>query len=324
MQIFNSLDEIRLTAKTAVALGNFDGLHVGHRAIMSDAVKAAAEQGMKSLCFTFSNHPFNYILQRSEDDPDAVKLICTEDEKIDLVEGMGFDILVNIPFDDTIMKMRAHAFFNDIILDKLNAGYISVGFNYTYGARAEGKPEDLIRECREAGIGVHIHDAVTVGGRVVSSTLIREMISTGNMERTAMYLGRPYAFSGTVKHGRHIGTTGGFPTINIPAPARQMLPPNGVYFSRIVLDGIEYKSISNIGVNPTVTQDSDQAELVVKPQKNIETFIFDFDRDVYGSDVTVYFDHFSRGERKFRSREELFDQISRDCDQALAYHYNQL
>lgn len=324
MQIFNSLDEIRLTAKTAVALGNFDGLHVGHRAIMSDAVKAAAEQGLKSLCFTFSNHPFNYILQRSEDDPDAVKLICTEDEKIDLVEGMGFDILVNIPFDDTIMKMRAHAFFNDIILDKLNAGYISVGFNYTYGARAEGKPEDLIRECGEAGIGVHIHDAVTVGGRVVSSTLIREMISTGNMERTAMYLGRPYAFSGTVKHGRHIGTTGGFPTINIPAPARQMLPPNGVYFSRIVLDGIEYKSISNIGVNPTVTQDSDQAELVVKPQKNIETFIFDFDRDVYGSDVTVYFDHFSRGERKFRSREELFDQISRDCDQALAYHYNQL
>jgi riboflavin kinase/FMN adenylyltransferase len=234
---------------------------------------------------------------------------------------MGFDILVNIPFDDTVMKMRAHAFFNDIILDKLNAGFISVGFNYTYGARAEGKPEDLIRECSEAGVGVNIHEAVTVGGRVVSSTLIREMISTGNMERTAMYLGRPYAFSGTVKHGRHIGTSGGFPTINIPAPARQMLPPNGVYFSRIVINGIEYKSISNIGVNPTVSQDNDQAELITKPQKTIETFIFDFDRDVYGDDVTVYFDHFSRGERKFRSREELFDQISRDCDQARAFHY---
>lgn len=321
MQIYNSLDELNLTDKTAVALGNFDGLHVGHRAIMSDAIKASKEQGLKSLCFTFSNHPFNYILQRTEDDPDAVKLICTEEEKAELVSDMGFDILVNIPFDDTVMKMRAHAFFHDIILDKLNAGFISVGFNYTYGARAEGKPEDLIRECNEAGVGVSIHDAVTVGGRVVSSTLIREMISTGNMERTAMYLGRPYAFSGTVKHGRHIGTSGGFPTINIPAPARQMLPPNGVYFSRIVINGIEFKSISNIGVNPTVSQDSDQAELITKPQKTIETFIFDFDRDVYGDDVTVYFDHFSRGERKFRSREELFDQISRDCDQARAFHY---
>jgi riboflavin kinase/FMN adenylyltransferase len=321
MQIYNSLEELNLTDKTAVALGNFDGLHVGHRAIMADAITAAKEQGLKSLCFTFSNHPFNYILQRTEDDPDAVKLICTEEEKVELVSDMGFDILVNIPFDDTVMKMRAHAFFNDIILDKLNAGFISVGFNYTYGARAEGKPEDLIRECSEAGVGVNIHEAVTVGGRVVSSTLIRKMISTGNMERTAMYLGRPYAFSGTVKHGRHIGTSGGFPTINIPAPARQMLPPNGVYFSRIVINGIEYKSISNIGVNPTVSQDNDQAELITKPQKTIETFIFDFDRDVYGDDVTVYFDHFSRGERKFRSREELFDQISRDCDQARAFHY---
>ena len=321
MQIYNSLEELNLTDKTAVALGNFDGLHVGHRAIMADAITAAKEQGLKSLCFTFSNHPFNYILQRTEDDPDAVKLICTEEEKVELVSDMGFDILVNIPFDDTVMKMRAHAFFNDIILDKLNAGFISVGFNYTYGARAEGKPEDLIRECSEAGVGVNIHEAVTVGGRVVSSTLIREMISTGNMERTAMYLGRPYAFSGTVKHGRHIGTSGGFPTINIPAPARQMLPPNGVYFSRIVINGIEYKSISNIGVNPTVSQDNDQAELITKPQKTIETFIFDFERDVYGDDVTVYFDHFSRGERKFRSRVELFDQISRDCDQARAFHY---
>ncbi len=324
MIVFDSFDKINLTDRTSVALGNFDGLHVGHRKIMEDAISAAHENGLKSLCFTFSNHPFNFILQRPDDDPDAVKLICTEEEKIDLVRDMGFDILVNVPFDETIMKMRAHAFFEDIIIGKLNAGFVSVGFNYTYGARAEGKPENLIQECKDAGIGVNIHEAVTIGGRVVSSTLIREMISTGNMERTAQYLGRPYAFYGTVKHGRHIGSSNGFPTINIPAPARQMLPPNGVYFSRIVINGIEYKSISNIGVNPTVNQESDKAELSVKPAKTIETFIFDFNKDVYGDDVTVYFDHFSRGERKFRSREELFDQISRDCDQARAFHYDQL
>ena len=323
MEIYTSLEQLNLTDKKSVALGNFDGLHVGHRVIMEDAIRSARESGLKSLCFTFSNHPFNFILQRSDDDPDAVKLICTEEEKIDLVRGMGFDILVNIPFDEIIMKMRAHAFFEDIIIGRLNAGCVSVGFNYTYGARAEGRPEDLVRECSEAGIGVNIHEAVTVGGRVVSSTLIREMISTGNMERTALYLGRPYAFSGTVAHGKNLGAKNGFPTVNIPAPERQMLPPSGVYFSRTILNGNEYKSISNIGVNPTVNQEIDHAELKVKARKTIETFIFDFDDDIYGDDVTVYFDHFSRGERKFRSKEELFEQISRDCEQARAYHYVQ-
>lgn len=322
MQIFTSLEQLNIEGRTSVALGNFDGLHVGHREIMTDAIRSAQENGLKSLCFTFSNHPFNFILQRPDDDPDAVKLICTEEEKVGLVRDMGFDILVNIPFDETIMKMRSHAFFEDIILGKLKAGCVSVGFNYTYGARAEGKPEDLVRECREAGIGVNIHDAVTIGGRVVSSTLIREMISTGNMERTALYLGRPYAFSGTVKHGKHLGTGNGVPTINIPAPSRQMLPPNGVYFSRVIIGGKEFRSVSNIGVNPTVNQDSEQAVLNTKPVKVIETFIFDFNDDVYGDEVTVYFDHFSRGERKFRSKDELFEQIRRDCDQARAYHYD--
>lgn len=311
MKIFSTLEEIITEGKTAVALGNFDGLHIGHKAIMQDAIDAAKENGFRSLCFTFSNHPFNFILQRSDDDPDAVKLICTEEEKIELVEEMGFDILVNIPFDEYIMKMRAHAFFEDIIVERLNAGFVSVGFNYTYGARAEGKPPMLIDECNQAGIGVNVHDAVTVDGKVVSSTLIREMISTGNMERTARYLGRPYAFTGEVKHGRHIGSKNGFPTINIPAPARQMLPPNGVYFSRIEIDGRIYNSISNIGINPTVSDEN---------SKTIETYIFDFNEDVYGNGVVVYFDHFSRGERKFRSREDLFEQISRDCEQAKAFH----
>ena len=177
MQIYTSLDDMNLERRTAVALGNFDGLHIGHRAIMQDAVDEAAAKGYDSLCFTFSNHPFNFILQRSDDDPDAVKLICTEEEKIDLVAGMGFDILVNIPFDEEIMKMRAHAFFDNIIRDKLNAGFVSVGFNYTYGARAEGKPPMLIEECSKAGIGVSVHDAVMYEDKIVSSTLIREMIS---------------------------------------------------------------------------------------------------------------------------------------------------
>ena len=311
MEIINSLDQLNLTYKTSVALGNFDGIHAGHREIFRAALDAAAEKDLKSLCFTFSNHPFNFILRREDSDPDAVKLICTEDEKKALIEDMGFDILVNVPFDEHIMKMQAHDFFSDIVRDKLNAGYVSVGFNYTYGARATGRPDTLRSECEAAGIGVSIHDAVIVDGDVVSSTLIREMIATGNMEMTSKLLGRPYSFTGLVKHGKRLGSRMGIPTINIPAPDRQMLPPNGVYFSRILIDGVTYISVSNIGVNPTVNNDS--------RRKTIETNIFDFDDDAYGKEVTVFFDHFSRGERKFRNQEELFAQIARDCENARNY-----
>ena len=311
MEIINSLDQLNLTYKTSVALGNFDGIHAGHREIFRAALDAAAEKDLKSLCFTFSNHPFNFILRREDSDPDAVKLICTEDEKKALIEDMGFDILVNVPFDEHIMKMQAHDFFSDIVRDKLNAGYVSVGFNYTYGARATGRPDTLRSEREAAGIGVSIHDAVIVDGDVVSSTLIREMIATGNMEMTAKLLGRPYSFTGMVKHGKRLGSRMGIPTINIPAPDRQMLPPNGVYFSRILIDGVTYISVSNIGVNPTVNNDS--------RRKTIETNIFDFDDDAYGKEVTVFFDHFSRGERKFRNQEELFAQIARDCENARNY-----
>lgn len=311
MEIYKSLDKLNLYEKTSVALGNFDGIHIGHREIFRAALDAAKEHDLKSLCFTFSNHPFNFILRRDDGDTDAVKLICTEEEKIALIEEMGFDILVNVPFEEKIMTMHAHDFFNGIVKEKLNAGYVSVGFNYTYGARAMGKPDTLRAECEAAGIGVSIHDAVIVDGEVVSSTLIREMISTGNMEMTAKLLGRPYSFSGMVAHGKRLGSRMGIPTINIPAPARQMLPPNGVYFSRIQIDDHIYNSVSNIGVNPTVSDDS--------KQKVIETNIFDFDEDAYGKDIIVYFDHFSRGERKFRDKEELFTQIARDCENALNY-----
>lgn len=311
MEIISSFEQLNLDCKTAVALGNFDGIHIGHREVFRAALDAAKEQGLRSLCFTFSNHPFNFILRRSDGDPDAVKLICTEAEKIELISDMGFDILVNVPFDEYIMTMQAHDFFTKIVREKLNAGFVSVGFNYTYGARATGRPDTLCRECEESGIGVSIQDAVVVDGEVVSSTLIREMISTGNMEMTAKLLGRPYSFTGTVSHGKRLGTRMGIPTINIPAPERQMLPPNGVYFSRIRIGGSEYNSVSNIGFNPTVSDGN--------TRRTIETNIFDFDDDAYGKDVIVYFDHFSRGERKFRDKEELFAQIARDCENAQNY-----
>ena len=310
MRIYKDLAELNIGEKTSVALGNFDGLHIGHRRIMEDAISSAERKGLRSLCFTFSNHPFNFILRRDDSDPDALKLICSEDEKIRLIEDMGFDILVNVPFDEDIMTMKAEDFFEDVIRGSLNAGCVSVGFNYTYGARGGGNADTLREACRDAGLDVSIREAVKSGGRTVSSTLIREMIGKGEMELTAQYLGRAYAFRGTVSHGNRIGSAMGIPTVNIAAPQDIMLPPNGVYFSRILIDGAEYKSVSNIGMKPTVGSDT----------MTIETNIFDFDGDLYGRDIVVYFDHFSRPERRFASREELFRQIARDCENALEYH----
>ena len=311
MQIINDLSELNIGEKTAVALGNFDGIHIGHQKIMQKAIDAAKEQGLKSLCFTFSNHPFNFILRRDFSDPAAVKLICSEAEKIALVEDMGFDMLVNVPFDEEIMKMRAHSFFEDILVNKLNAGFISVGFNYSYGARAEGKPAMLKEECERIGIGISVHDAVMADGKVVSSTLIREKIAEGNMELVKRYLGRPLCFSSSVEHGNHIGSGNGVPTANIPVSEERMIPPHGVYFTRTVIADREYSSVSNIGVKPTIQENG---------SVSVETNLFDFEGDIYNKKISVYFDHYSRPEMRFADKDALFEQIRSDCAAAKEYY----
>lgn len=310
MEIFTSLSDIQINDRTSVALGTFDGIHVGHKVILDEALSAANKNTCKSLCFTFSNLPFNYIMDRDENDPYAVKYIATDEEKVSILEEMGFDYLINIPFDESMMKMRASDFFDNLLVKELKASHISVGFNYTYGIRAEGKAEDLVEAGKAHGIDVMVSEAVRIDGVIVSSTLIREMILNGRVDELKPYLGRYYSFSGRVEHGKKIGKKIGFPTINLIAPTNKVLPPNGVYFSRIFLNGIEYKSISNIGVKPTVGSDV----------KTIETYIFDFSDETYGEDVVVEFEYFLRGETKFANRDELHKQIAHDCDEAIKYH----
>lgn len=313
MKIYTDLNQLNTEDMTSVALGNFDGLHIGHRKIMGDAVNYAKNNCLKSLCFTFSNHPFNFILHRKDDDPEAIKMICSEDEKEKLIKEMGFDILVNIPFDEKIMTMPADDFFKDIVIAKLNAACVSAGFNYSYGSRASGNADSLIEECKSAGITCNIHEAVKVGDIVVSSTLIREKLSEGHMEAVERYLDRAYSFKGDVQHGKRLGSSNGIPTANLIPDAEKIIPPHGVYFTRTILDGREYKSVSNIGCRPTVQNE----ELI-----DIETNLFDFEGDLYGKEIEVIFDHFSRPETKFDSKEELFNQIRQDCQNAKEYYKN--
>lgn len=307
MQVFTSIDDIRIEERTAVALGNFDGIHVGHTEILKDALKAAADKGIKSLCYTFSNHPFNFIMHREATDPEALKLICSEEDKVSILEAMGFDYLVNVPFDEVTMKMRAHEFFEGILVDKLNVAIVSVGFNYTYGTRAEGRAEDLVRDGGTRGIEVHVHDAVKCGDEVVSSTLIRETIAAGEMAKAEELLGRPYSFRGVVEHGKSVGRQKGFPTINIVPAADRTLPPRGVYAAITSVDGVEYKSIVNIGTQPTFDGNTTK----------IESHLFDYDGDAYDKNIIVSLKKFIRPEMKFASSEELYEQIKKDCEAIL-------
>lgn len=302
MEIINSLDNLILEDETVVALGNFDGIHTGHKVILQDAVEVAKERGLKSLCFTFSNHPFNFIMNRDVDDPAALKLICSESDKVKMIEDMGFDYLVNVPFDDKMMRMTASEFFNNIIIAALNTSVVSVGFNYSYGARAEGNAEMLYKEGEETGIEVRVHDAVKVFHNIVSSTLIRETIAEGNIEAASMYLDREYSIFGNVTHGKKIGSMLGIPTINFEAPNDILLPPNGVYASRTIIDGSEYKSITNIGIKPTFGG----------KDKTIETHIQSYDGDAYGKTVKVILEKFIRSEKKFDSIDDLKNQIQND------------
>lgn len=304
MKIINTLENLILEDETVVALGNFDGIHAGHKVILEDAVMTAKENNIKSLCFTFSNHPFNFIMHRNENDPDALKLICRESEKVQMIEDMGFDYLVNVPFDEKMMKMSASEFFDDVIIAALNASVISVGFNFSYGARATGNAEMLYKDGLDSGIEVRVHDAVKIFHNIVSSTLIRETLSDGNIEATSMYLDREYSITDTVKHGARIGTFLGIPTINFAAPTDILLPPNGVYATRTLIDGKEYKSITNIGVKPTVGIHD----------KTIETHINNFDEEVYGKNVTIIFEKFMRSEKKFDSINDLKKQIQIDLE----------
>ena len=312
MRIITTPEDIRISERTAVALGNFDGIHIGHRVILEDAVRTASEKGLASLCYTFSNHPFNYILNREPDDPAALKFICSEEQKIRMIEDIGFDILVNIPFDDYTMKMRAMTFIGDVLDKGLNADTVCVGFNYTFGARAEGRTDMLIREGEARGIDVHVHDAVTIEGDIVSSTLIRERISKGDMEAVRLYLGRPVVFDGVVEHGREIGRKISFPTVNLHAPADRAVPPNGVYFSNIIIDGDKsLHGVTNIGIRPTVGGDS----------KTIETHILGFEGDLYGHRISVSLEHFERPEMKMSGLEELQARIAEDVAACEKYFY---
>lgn len=307
MKIFNSLDEIKNIEDTVIALGNFDGVHKGHQEIIARTVSSAGVAGFKSAVFTFSNHPKN-LMNRSE--TIAVKNILYPDEKAKVIESLGVDYLFNIPFDETILNMDPIDFIDDLLIGTLKMKEVYCGFNYRFGYKAAGSAEILMQEGLKKGFGIHILEPYNIDGKLVSSSLIRKLIEEGDLEQCTKYMGRLYAVDGEVVVGNKLGRTIGFPTSNIVIDESMVTPPNGVYITYCTYNGVRYPSITNVGVKPTIGQHN----------KNVETHIFNFDRELYGKNIRVEFIKKTRDEQKFDSVEALSKKITDDCIMAKAYH----
>ncbi len=306
MKIFNNVEEIVNTEPVAVALGNFDGIHRGHRELIDTAVREAGRKGIRSAVFTFSEHPRNVMAGRT-----VVRNIIYDDEKIRLLKKAGVDYLFSLPFDEKMRTQSPEAFVRELLIDRFHVSTAICGFNFSYGHKAAGTAETLQAAGREHGFDVVVIPSVAdEEGEVISSTLIRQCIMEGDIRKATALLGRSYTLRGTVIHGQKLGRAIGFPTCNITVDETMVTPANGVYITNCYIDGIRHCSITNVGNKPTVG----------RFEKNIETNILNFNEDVYGKIIVVEFIEQIRTEKKFSGLEELKAQIREDIRTASAFH----
>ena len=301
MRIVRGLPPVPPEARpSVVALGVFDGVHLGHRAILQSAVSDAREAGIAALACTFDPHPME-VLQPGR----APLAITTLDERLALIEACGIDAAVVLPFTRELAAIEPEAFVKDVLLSRLGAREIVVGFNHRFGRGARGDV-GLLRSLGERlGFRTHIAEPLMVGGVAVSSTEIRAALQRGDIETAARLLGRPYTLVGTVAHGAGRGRTLGFPTANL-APARPVLVAAGVYACTAEVADRKERAVVNVGIRPTF----DETALAV------EAYLLDFAGDIYGHTMILTFVSRIREERRFPSVDALRAQIDADVAEA--------
>ena len=288
---------------TAVSLGKFDGIHRGHQSLIN-GILSYKEQGLQAVVFSFLVHP-EVLIGGKE-----ISLIATEKEKKRKLEKMGVDVFISYPFSKEMLSMEAEQFIKEILVDKLDAKVIVVGKDFRFGHKRKGDIALLEKFASVYGYKVIVPDKVMLNGKRISSTRIREAIEKGNMEFVQTLLGEPYSITGEVVHGKAIGRTIGMPTANVIPDNQKLSPPFGVYVSKTLVDGVWYEGITNIGIQPTVTEEK---------VKLAETFLFDFSGNLYGKEIQTNLYYFRRLEQKFATLEDLKEQIKRDCIFAKEY-----
>jgi riboflavin kinase/FMN adenylyltransferase len=304
MQVYRSLEALPEFRRPVLTLGTFDGVHMGHRRILQRLRELADAQGGETVLLTFFPHP--RLVLNPEDN--SLKLLSSLDEKVALLAASGIDHLVVLPFDETIARMEAETFVEEVLLKALGVKALVVGYDHRFGAGRKGDYALLCTMAATHGFSVEEIPAAWVDDVRVSSTKVRNALLAGEVREAERWLGRPYSFTGTVVHGRKLGRELGYPTANIePIDPLKLIPAVGVYAVEVETPSGVYGGMANIGNNPTI------------PGKgfSIEAHLFGFEGDIYDIAVRLVFRSFLRNELKFNSLDALKEQLHIDKESAL-------
>lgn len=297
MQIYSRLTDLRAEyPQLVIALGMFDGVHIGHQSIIRRAVEIAQARGGKSMVFTFSNHPLSVLAPEN-----MPPQIGSSQLRSRLIAQLGVDVLMAVPFTKQLAQRTPEAFLA-MLRDSFAPCCVVTGPNYTFGSRGKGTHRMLLRDAAAFGFDAEVCPAVMLDGRTVSSTRIRALLQQGKLEEAAACLGRPFTVLDRVIHGERRGRTLGFPTANLAITDAQVMLPNGVYATRVCYEGKAYLGLANIGNNPTFEGCN----------RRLEVHIEDFSQDIYDRLLEVQFLQKIREEEKFASVEALVHQMHKD------------
>lgn len=306
MDIIKDTTDFHIEGPTAVAIGKFDGIHKGHRKLISDLIEEK-NNGRKIVIFTFDPSPASFFAGH------VVPGLSTRDEKRKWFEENGIDVLIEFPMNSETAATMPKDFVKRYLVNQMGAKYVAAGKDVSFGDKGKGDWKLLSDMGKELGFETHLIDKVEIEGTEVSSTLIRDEVTKGRMENVAKLLGSPYTIHGTVSHGRALGRTIGIPTVNVIPVQEKLLPPNGVYYSIVHVEDKILRGMTNIGTKPTVTNE----KIVVS-----ETYLYDFSGDLYGKDISVSLLSYKRPEMKFDGIDELKAQMSKDVENGRLYHHN--
>ena len=297
MEILHAPPKYPPSIRSTVTIGNFDGIHLGHREILINLLKTARQYGSQSVVMTFQPHPMQVLFP-----PKAPRLITSAEHKRQLIEQFGIDVLLIMTFDHELSLKSGEAFIREILVEALRVKHLFLGENFVFGHHRTGNVALLQNLSRECDYIVHVIPPVEVRGTRVSSTWIRQLIQDGKVSAANRLLGRYYSVHGEVVQGQGLGRKFLFPTLNLD-PSSEILPKNGVYVTRTFFGGREYSSVTNIGTRPTV------AGIAVV----VESHLLDVALDKAPASMEIQFLHRLRDEQKFPSLEALKAQITCDC-----------
>ncbi|MHC1750529.1 MAG: bifunctional riboflavin kinase/FAD synthetase [Cellulosilyticaceae bacterium] len=307
MRYIYGTTEITQMQKSIVVLGNFDGVHLGHQKLFEVAKQKAKQTEFQIVALSFYPHPTWVVGNNPK------PLLMSRRDRKNKINSVGVDVFIEYPFDEVFAAISADDFFKNILIDALKAEVVIVGSNYYFGKNKQGDIHYMTRLGEQYGVEVCIVNTVKCNGQDISSTHIRQLVVDGQIEEVNNLLGHPYTIIGNVIHGKKLGRTIGFPTINVIADPQRAYPPNGVYATIVKVYNKHYMGITNIGVNPTVNG----------KHKIIETYIMDFDKSIYGEEVEICFYTFIRHEQKFPSIEALALELEKNKIVARRYLKNQ-